>query len=281
MLAKCRSTVNKMWNVAETLQDMGINKHISFIAEDGDVRHAMKAEILMILLAIIGEVPDQAQVKFLQYVLHAPIDEENKEEYFESVSRIGQEHYNTLLPYFCVIDKYINTKLAETYLNFMAAIVIGCMKYSDTLNIALLQRYFSITTRGKKLIDRWLQKKIDFEPLDFWKDDTRRAVEQMCKRQAQQSEVNELCHAIMKVLGKEIQDVGKKTAFEEYIKSLNPRLLEIPKEQNDEVDKDVPLEIEEDDAISIEEAKAELDHMVGLEEVKWQVTSMMNIAKIR
>lgn len=113
----------------------------------------MKLEILLILLAIIGQIPNAAQVKFLQYVLNVPVNKENREEYFEYICCIGEEQYHSLLPYLCVMDKYSRTELAETYLNFIAAIAVGCFEYAGTVNGVILQRYMSLMTKYKSLVE--------------------------------------------------------------------------------------------------------------------------------
>ncbi len=80
MLSELRETVCQMWDVANKLDDKGLGKQIPFIPEDSDLRHAMKAEIIFILLEICGtdNEPTSDQIAFLQYVLHAPINKENK-----------------------------------------------------------------------------------------------------------------------------------------------------------------------------------------------------------
>lgn len=278
MLTNCRSTVDKMWRVAESLQEIGVSKYIPFVAEDSDIRHAMKMEVLFIFFSVIGEVPNNKQVEFLQYVLHAPIAEENKEDYFERVCKIGEEHYFTLLPYFCVIDKYANTELSETYLKFIAALLVACVRYSRAMKMPLLQRYNSIMTRGKWLVRRQLKKEVAFEPLDFWDEGTKVSIEQTSKTEV--DEKNGLYNAIMRTLDTEIREKGGNSEFDAYIKSLSPSTFGDP-EKNTLTSDDVEIHKDEtEEVLTIEEAKIQLERMVGLVDVKWQVLRMINHAKI-
>ena len=90
MLRKCRGVVNKMWGVAEELEEKGIGKLIPIVPENSDVRHAMKAEVIIQALEIAGieNLPNERQIAFLQYVLHAPISEENKKDYVDGITEM-------------------------------------------------------------------------------------------------------------------------------------------------------------------------------------------------
>lgn len=281
MLEKFKNIADQMWSIAGNLQDKGINRYIPFIKEDGDVLHAMKSEMLLILFAIIGEVPSAVQVKFVQQVFNVSVNEENREAFFEYVCCMGEENYNSLLPYFYVMDKYSKTELAEAYLNFIATMVTGCMKYSNSINIVKLQRYQAIMISGKQLVEKGLGWEISFEPLSYWENDTRQDMELFYEEQENQSEESGLYQVILQTLDKDIQEVEGKTVFEEYIKSLNSGIIEGIRERMNHIDDGGLSDNKERTSQFMEEAKKELNRLVGLTEVKWQVASMINLAKIR
>ena len=71
MLGELREVVCDMWDVANKLDEKGLSKQIPFIPDDSDIRHAMKAEVILLLIDIVGtdKLPCKDQIVFLQYVL--------------------------------------------------------------------------------------------------------------------------------------------------------------------------------------------------------------------
>lgn len=277
MLDKFRGIAERMWSVAENLQDKGIHKHIPYIGESGEMLLAMKTEVQLVIFAIVGEALGVAQITFLQEVLDIPANEENSEEYFEYICCMGIENYNSLLPYLCVMDKYTGTELAQTYLDFMSAMVTGCMKYAPSIPDEMLQRYCSIMESCKMLIEEWLGCECSLEPFGLWSVDVRKSIEKMCKDQKTQEKDGELYEVILKTFEIEIREAGRKTALEEYIVALKDD--ESNKKQSCIVGAEL-TDHQEQNTQFTEEAKKELERLVGLSEVKWQVESMINLSKI-
>ena len=278
MLERFKHIADQMWSIAENLQGKGINEYIPFVKENGKVLHSMKSEMLLILLAIIGQIPNSIQIEFLQYVLNVPVNEENREEFFEYTCCMGEENYHSLLPYLCVLDRYSRTELAENYLNFMATIIVGCIKYAGPFNGSILQRYMLLVTKCKTLIEKSLGWEISFDLLSFWEDNNRQEIELIFEEQQYQIEESELYQIIVQSLEKDTWDRESTTVLEDYIKVLNGVIAD--ESTKNDTDEDVLLNDKLQNFQLAEDARVELERLVGLSEVKWQVKSMINLSKI-
>lgn len=277
MLQAMRNTVTEMWKVAEEMESIGLGGQIPFVSNKCDIRHAMKAELLMLLFAIAGEnEPDEKKISFLQYVLHAPINDGNKKEYVKTICREGVHQFHSLLPYFCVIDKEVGCDSALVYLKFIAAMAMGYIRISGSLDLGMIQRYMAITGQGKQLIDARNRVDSKFDPLDSFDEESKNALKIMCKTDPIYEKGYELYQSVMTVLvdGKETSE--KETAFAAFVKQK--------KQDLNNSRKDHPCNCEEQaeasQPASYDELFTKLHKMTGLYEVKRQVQTMANMAKI-
>ena len=281
MLQQMRNTVTKMWKVAEDLEEAGIGKQIPFVSEYSDIRHTMKAEVLMIMFAIAGNtLPDDQQMTLLQYVLHAPIDNENKVEYVETINRVGVKGYHSLIPYFCIIDKLTGAELAPTYLKFIAAIALGYMKITESSDFGMIQRYFSIVNRCKELISKAGGEIEDFDPLETYEEKSKEAIICICKLDAGFGRGTDLYQAIMNSLSSDLEKTDSNEELKKLIEEKKKEIAGKEKKTEDGLREDSDADKDDDEQLTVEELLAKLDKMVGLHEVKWQVASLFNIAKI-
>lgn len=126
MLMKMRKLVTDLRSVANQLDKKEIGQYIPSVSDSGDIRHAMKAEIIFILLDVAGSEaePTDEQVSFLQYVLHAPINCENRQEYLRAIQNLERIRCNPLLPFFVLIDRQVDSNLAEVYLDVLSVLTI-------------------------------------------------------------------------------------------------------------------------------------------------------------
>ena len=172
MLTNARNAVCSMWEVANTLDKNGIAKIVPFIPEGSDIRHTMKGEVLFVLFKIGGfeKYPNDKQIEFLRYVLHAPITKSGREEYVKTFKSMEDFEFNPLIPYMVLIDRECHTTLSEAYLKFIHNMVGLYLSLSDETGIFEVATFYSIMKRNQLLIEKGFNRKIEYDPLEFIKD---------------------------------------------------------------------------------------------------------------
>lgn len=291
MLAQMREIVSKMWKVAESLDKIQLGEYISFIKKDGNVRYAMKGETIILLFDIAGtsDLLNDKQIEYLRYVLHAPVDKTNQEDYLKWVKNDCSIRSNYLVPYLIILDKGIDTELAKMYIQFQASIILGYLKCSDNLDADMILRYTKYMKRLISMIEKGYGKTIDFDPLSFLETDKKEAVESIYNFMVKMNEKNERYEQVVNALdnifnGKEYEGCAdREKEYRDFQSALeNIKCDEIINNESEkEPEKDETVTSFEDAPRTREELLEELNSLVGLEEVKRQVTSMFNIVLIR
>jgi len=284
MLSELRETVCQMWDVANKLDEKGLAKKIPFIPEDTDLRHAMKAEIIFILMEICGtdKVPTKDQIAFLQYVLHAPINKDNCREFMKAIKSLDRVKFNPLMPYFALLDAAVeDSKLSSVYLEFMGAMAIGYMKSADSIDLDMMVRYFTIMSKNKTMIEKATKKNIAYDPFDAVDDDKREMLENICKLHVKTSEKDEIFEVIIQAIEAAVEHKDDEPDDDNNYKKFKKNI------KNDDItngtsdaDNEIVTDYDENPRTS-EEIREELTSLIGLDEVKIQVDSMVNMVKIR
>lgn len=271
MLDELRGVVCGMWDVANSLDKKGIGNKIPFIPADSDLRHAMKAEIIVDLFEICGfdKVPNDEQVHFLRYVLHAPIHKSDRARFVRAIEELDYIKFNPLIPYLVILDMVCGTDVSEVYLKFISTLSIGYMHTADIVDEDMIKRYYTLMMRNKTIIEKGLRKELSFHPLDAIDSERREKIEAVCDLDSIELEQDDVYDAIIIA----IEEVAEKHNCEN-------------KQYNDFVDA-LDEDSEEDDGPKIkkcnreiQEVKSEIDALIGLQEVKMQVNSMINYAQI-
>lgn len=291
MLTQMREIVCEMWKVAESLDKIRLGEHISFIQKDGNVRYAMKGETIILLFDIAGmNAPlNEKQIEYLRYVLHAPVDESNQEDYLTWVKNDQFIKNNYLIPYLIVLDKKTDTELAKMYLQFQAAIVLGYLQCSENLDADMILRYTKYMKQLVSMVEKGYGKEIDFDPLSFLETDQKEAVESIYSFILKMNGKNERYEQIINALdniyngGKYDNCSERETEYRSFRAALEniqcDEINNIEKEKEPEIDETVTSF--ENAPRTREELLEELNSLVGLGEVKMQVASMFNIVQIR
>lgn len=323
MFTDARQAVRSMWEVAEQLDAKGIAKNIPFIPENSNIRLTMKGELINVLFNVAGydKVPNSLQMDFLQYVIHAPITEENKESYAKQFKEFEEQTYNPLMPYCVLVDRDCNTQLSVVYLKFIDNLTKLYISIGRRIDMESFMRYYSIMRRNQIIIEKGLNKKIDYDPFGFVEDGkTRDIVTSICNAYDKAIiENDKVLNAVIESLKKEEDknqtsntgnddkeencERGHKFIGTQTVKEmLSERYKEIKKENEErrqEIRKD-PIEkerlgqlyrtklenMDNPKVAMINKQKPrvsgdELDNLIGLNEVKKQVQSMYNIVKIQ
>lgn len=273
MLAQLRKIVCRVWSIAEQLEEKGIGKMIPIVPEDSDIRHVMKAEVIVNILGIAGEdnLPNDDQIAFLQYVLHAPINKANREEFVESIKKLSVTKISSLLPYLILLDRYADMELATVYLEFLSSMSIGYMKCAEDITLDMTMRYISFMMKNKSLIETGYEKEIDFEPLETIDANKKEMIAGIWKLNQKTEMNNEAFLAIREAIKCAVEGEKK---VDESIETVRYRKFKETIQEDDNTDKEQELR-------TAEEIIEELYSLVGLDEVKMQVQAMFNLVQIR
>lgn len=285
MMTELREVVEDMWKVAEELDAKGLGKKIPFLSGECDLRHGMKAEAIFLLFNIAGKdtEPNDDQVAFLQYVLHAPIKKSNKAEYVKAISSMDRVKFNPLMPYFVLVDRQCGTKLSEVYLAFLSAMAMGYMKASGTVDVDMIVKYYSIMEKNKAIVEKGLEKKIDFDSLEHIEDDKREIVEGICQLMQKMSpEEDEIFDAVMEAMDCAIQNKDVSDDENENTEKYKNFKKNIEGDEGlSEENEDQAVTSFDEQPRSREELERDLNSLIGLDDVKYQVKSMFNVVQIR
>jgi len=298
MLTDARNAVCSMWEVANNLDEKGIAKIVPFIPEGSDIRHTMKGEVLFVLFKIGGfeKYPNDKQIEFLQYVLHAPITKSGKEEYVKAFESMNKLEFNPLIPFMVLFDRECKTNLAEVYLRFIHNIAGLYMSLSDENGLFEVGTFYSIMKRNQLIIEKGLNKKIDYDPLEFIKDpDARDTMDSLCHLYdkvpiAHDETLNKFLDAF-DVLDqkKEEKDSDEEKSLKDFKKHIEvdngdsdkEDSIDVPKNRKSHKYSNVNVIDFNSSKRDSEEIEDDLDSLIGLHEVKHQVRSMFNVVKIR
>ena len=318
MLTNARNAVCSMWEVANTLDKNGIAKIVPFIPEGSDIRHTMKGEVLFVLFKIGGfeKYPNDKQIEFLRYVLHAPITKSGREEYVKTFKSMEDFEFNPLIPYMVLIDRECHTTLSEAYLKFIHNMVGLYLSLSDETGIFEVATFYSIMKRNQLLIEKGFNRKIEYDPLEFIKDpDSRDTMDSLChlydkvpiahdktlnrfldafdvldeKKEESNSDEEKSLKSFMDHLevsnGEESMESSSENNSSENNSTENSSTKNDPKDKSEKKNrpkytdaKVIDFDSHKRNSEAIED---DLDSLIGLHEVKQQVKSMFNLVQIR
>ena len=282
MLGELREVVTNMWDVANMLEEKGLSKQIPFL-QGTDMRHAMKAEVIFDILETAGKdnLPNDDQIQFLQYVLHAPIHKSNRSEFVDKISNLEMVKFNPLMPYFALVDKSAGSKLASAYLSFISYMVLGYLKEGDSVDLDAMVRYYGLMSKNKAIVELVYGKEIEFDPLEPISDEKKEMLEDVCKLH-EKYDSDEIYEAIMKALKKVVDGNDSKedeTEEDRKFRKFSKKVDKFDIEKSDDSDENITSF--DDSERTTEEIKEDLNNLIGLDEVKGQVQSMFNIVNIR
>ena len=299
MWDKIRHAVEEMWKIMNSFDEKGLGKMIPLVSEGSDLRHTVKGEIIYMLLRIHGfdKIPNDEQLEFLQYVIHAPINKKNRAEYVRTFKEAINMSFNPIIPYFAVIDKYGKSTLSELYIELLGVLTHAYLGIGESVDSDMLVRYDEIMRKNKALIKKCLGREAEFDHFTWFSDGPKKeTVMILCRLHEELSGKDEIFEKYMNALG---EDDGKDKAEEnstydknddkhnnkkdsenteirDMIDMFKRNILE-PKKDSEDINV-VEFDNEEDHG---EEIKDKLESLIGLEEVKHQVRSMFNVVQIR
>ncbi len=286
MFAKIRDYVEKIWDVADIMDKKGWGKIIPVVPLGSDVRHTMKGELIVRLFDILGEDEEVSDkmIEYLRYVLHAPVKRENLDSYRKWVNECSQYRNQSIIAYFALSDQLLEAKFAVMYLDFEAAVAKDFLSCIENLNANHILRYYHFIKKDAALVEAVLGDIITEDFLPFLDDEQKKAVKNLCIQLSgtfgNDASYKKYKEALVNVVNGTVEGEGTQLEknfimFQQVFRKALPD--DKQDEENDETNVDVSATTEktQDDLIG------ELNSLIGLDEVKYQVKSMVNLVQIR
>lgn len=299
-----REMFESLYVMLEPLSERGIDKHIPFAGEEVGIKGLVKLDIMFSMIQLSGrnEVISPECLAFFNGCL----DENFTQLTFALIKKkaidTGLTGMSKALPLFILIDKQVSGgRLSSCYAKALSLTMQGYLRCKDNIAIEELVAYYRYSNGCIRLVENALGVKVDFDPLSGMKEEQAEIVRAAAK-------IDEMIHvnnaqdeaivkALMSVINNGENDEGDSHSFSESEKEL----YKDPGDGSDLPDEDGIDLIKEsgDGSELVSEAFAgektlhdcdhqiqspameELDALVGLEEAKAQIKSLVNLLRVR
>ena len=176
-----------------------------------------------------------------------------------------------LLPFFIAIDnKDDRQKISVSYVQAVSCVALGFLESQDRTSLEEMVRYSRYTSACLQIIENSHGIKIDFDPLQFIRDDKKKMIETEVEVYNQLHKPED--DPIIRELEQNVRTImDKDVSSEDKGKCENPASNDQNRVITNGLDAD-------ERSIS---AMKELDSLIGLEDVKNQVRTLVNVLQIR
>ena len=180
-------------------------------------------------------------------------------------------HICVLLPFFIAIDnKDDRQKISVSYVQAVSCVALGFLESQDRTSLEEMVRYSRYTSACLQIIENSHGIKIDFDPLQFIRDDKKKMIETEVEVYNQLHKPED--DPIIRELEQNVRTImDKDVSSEDKGKCENPASNDQNRVITNGLDAD-------ERSIS---AMKELDSLIGLEDVKNQVRTLVNVLQIR
>lgn len=187
----------------------------------------------------------------------------------------------TLLPYFLLLDKQIGgCAISTVYVQTLCFIALGYIAEQEHTSLEEMVRYCRYATTCLQMIEKTLNEKVDFDPLGFIDSDkkdiitTAVEVDKLLHKADDDPVVKELEEALCSIVAG--RENPQNLDEDSRIELSEPVLIKDPGDGSD-----LPDENETPVNNGLASAMEEMDALIGLDEVKQQVKTMVNVLRIR
>lgn len=281
-----KDLMEDMFSVADNLDERGISAHVPFVDESEGMRGTMRADILLFVLRIIDSnrrITDEC-VTFLNECIGFNFSKLSAEVAREKAIASDVPELCILLPAFILIDKQLGgSKLSTIYIQTLSYVALGYLQCQDSISLEEMVNYYRYSSACIDLADKALNTKIDFDPLENVSSEHMDVikcavdVDQRINNREKDPFVLAMEEALVSHLsnndeiekrrGKTETHGNGKIIFGE--ENTNKNVTNIGNLENNKTEE------EQNSAID------ELEALIGLNEVKKQIRSMLNVQLVR
>jgi len=280
---KMKDVMQRVFEMADNLDAKGIGEQIPFVNKNDGMRGAIKTDILLFLLRVTD--PDKLICPACRQYINdclgydfseLTIEMARKKAVDSNLSRIC-----TLLPYFILLDKHIGgCAISSVYVQTLCFIALGYIAAQEHISLEEMVRYCRYATTCLQMIEKTLNEKVDFDPLSFIDSDkkdiitTAVEVDKLLHKSEEDQVVKELEESLCKIVDGEKR--SQEFNEDSQIELSEPVLIKEPGDGSDLPDEDEFAANKESSS-----AMEEMEALIGLDEVKQQVKTMVNVLRIR
>lgn len=302
-----KELLDKIYETIDTLQDRGFPKRVKIEEENVEVKELVKLDILGAASKVSrsDDTVCQRCIEYINICLDKSYTQNSFAEEKKKAEKLKTSWFSRLLPLFVLVDKRVGgNKFSVCYVQTLAYIVRGFIMCRDNLSVDALVGYYRYTNGCIRMIEKALEEKVDFDPLDGIDDEQKEMIKAAIKidvllhNDPYEEVIEEAIHSVMNNQDDNtISDADNETDISDKEIELfkdpgdgsdlaDERRVELIKDPGDGSDlKDEPIEEQNDHRTQIcsysVPAMDELDALAGLKEAKHQIKSMVNVLRVR
>lgn len=282
---KVKNIMQSLYEMADNLESKGIGENIPFVDKKDGLRGAVKTDILLFLLQLTGH--DKQICPACRHYINECLDYEFGELAIEIAREKAVEsklpQICVLLPYFILLDKQAGGyQISSVYVQTLCLIALGYLAAQERTSLEEMVRYNRYASSCIQMIEKTLHAKIDFDPLASVDSENIELIKSAVK--------------VDKVLHKSEEDPVIRV-LEETLCNVMPGEDNSQNEDDQVVVSEVDLVKESGDGSNLPDeiidgndsaeeacftsAIDEMDALIGLDEVKNQVKTMVNVLRVR
>ncbi|MCR5603736.1 MAG: AAA family ATPase [Lachnospiraceae bacterium] len=295
---------DRIYRIIDSLSEKGLDKHIPFVDEEVGMKGLVKLDIFFSMIQLLGEY-NRISPECLAYI-NGCLDENLTQTTFELMKekslKTGLDGMSKALPLFILIDKQIGgNDLSSCYVKALSLTMQGYIRCLDNVTIDKLVSYYRYSSGCIRMVENALGERVDFDPLIGVESEQAEIV-----RAA--SRIDEMLHnnkpqdeAIEKALIAVINDKKDEADGTHLLHISDMELYKDPGDGSDLPDEEgfylikdpgdgSALESESQDSAEVQQecdnqsqtpAMKELDNLVGLDDAKMQIKSLINLLQVR
>ena len=302
-----KEKMDSLFGLIDNLDRRGVGRLLPFVDGDNGFRELVKADMLLFIVKIADDDGNMISQECLDYINEC-LDYDFSTLTFELARKkaIDTNLPNICLaiPIFILMDKMIGgNRLSSAYMQALSYVMLGYIKCEDNNSLEKMVKYYRLSDGCIHMIEKSLGEKVDYDPLNMLEDSTAEII-----RLA--AEIDKKVHKDDPIIS-HVEDAIRTTINEdneaEPIQKVEPEEneQELFKDDGDGTDLDDEITADlikddgygsdlEDEVLDISgvtpihrqqdkelTAMEELNNLIGLREVKAQVSTMLNVLKVR
>ena len=275
---KMKDLMKNLFEVADNLESKGIGKLIPYIDQDTSFRDVVKMDVQLFLFRLLDQDKQisPSSINYLNECLDCNYGELSLEMMRRKTVSSTTPHICVLLPFFIAIDNQSDRqKVSVAYVQAICCVALGFLESQDRTSLEEMVRYSRYASACLKIIEKNHGIIIDFDPLLFIQEDKKKMIETAVEvyNQLHKPEddpvIRELEQNVRTIMSKVVSREDRSRNSED-----STSIDEAYVNANDCGNGD-------DERTEHISAMEELDSLIGLEDVKNQVRTLVNVLQIR
>ncbi len=273
-ISDIKSMMESLYGVAENLDERGISYKAPFRDPEGGIKGIVQMDMLLSLIRCTNQesAVNRDCLNYINECLGYNFTRLTFEIAKKKASESEIPDMCLALPLFLAVDKQLGgNKLSFIYIQALAYVMLGYIQCEDKNTLEEMVAYYRLCDRCIKLAEKALKIKVDFDPLARIKGDNIELIKCAIEVDKVIHEKDPIADALEKTVIKMFEDLPDADVSEAVEKEI-----ELYKETGDGSD------LEDEMSSDIETtAMDELNALIGLQDVKQQVNTMVNVLKVR